>query len=59
MTDLLQNLLWSPGDGFKIAMAAFDHTRPAVRHFVWLLWTLDCKAKNVSSPPTWSFFAKY
>lgn len=25
-----ENLLRSPGDGFKIAMAAFDHTRPAV-----------------------------
>lgn len=25
-----ENLLRSPGDGFKIAMAAFDHTRPIV-----------------------------
>ena len=34
MTNFLQNLLRSPGDGFKIAMAAFDHTRPGVSHFV-------------------------
>lgn len=31
MTNIFQNLLRSPGDGFKIAMGAFDHTRPGVR----------------------------
>lgn len=27
---LLQNMLGKPGDGFKIAMGAFDGTRPLV-----------------------------
>lgn len=35
-----ENVLGKEGDGFKIAMGAFDRTRPPVWHCSWLCYLI-------------------